>query len=112
MLKFLLPSLAEALREGRPHRLLTLAVAGFVRYLRGVDEAGQVIDIADRLAAELRVRAVEGGDDPRPILGLRSVFGDLGRDETFVDELAAALRDLDARGARATLPAYLARGPH
>jgi mannitol 2-dehydrogenase len=108
MPKFLLPSLAEALQQGRPHQLLTLAVAGFLRYLRGVDEAGQEIDIADRLASELRVRAAEGRDDPRPLLGLRSVFGDLGRNETFVAELAAALRALDARGAKATVSAYLA----
>lgn len=108
MPKFLLPSLAEALHQGRRHRLLTLAVAGFLRYLRGVDEVGQEIEIADRLAGELRVRAAEGSDDPRPLLGLRSVFGDLGQNETFVAELAAALRELDTRGARATVSAYLA----
>ena len=109
MPKFLLPSLAEALAHGRPHRLLTLAVAGWLRYLRGVDEAGQEIAIADRLAGELRARAAEGGDDPRPLLGLRGVFGDLGRHEALVGELAALLRELDARGARATVAA-MARG--
>ncbi|MFO7167390.1 MAG: mannitol dehydrogenase family protein [Chloroflexota bacterium] len=108
MPKFLLPSLAEALAQGRPHRLLTLAVAGWMRYLRGVDEAGQEIPIADRLADELRARAAEGRGDPRPLLGLRSVFGDLGGNDAFVSELAAALRELDARGAKATLSAYLA----
>ena len=108
MPKFLLPSLVEALQQGRPHRLLTLAVAGWLRYLRGVDEAGQEISIADRLAGELRVRANEGRDNPRPLLSLSSVFGDLGSNETFVSELTVALRELDARGARATLSAYLA----
>ncbi|HSH82552.1 MAG TPA: mannitol dehydrogenase family protein [Herpetosiphonaceae bacterium] len=108
MPKFLLPSLVEALHQGRPHRLLTLAVAGWLRYLRGVDEAGQEISIADRLAGELRVRANEGRDNPRPLLSLRSVFGDLGSNETFVSELTVALRELDAGGARATLSAYLA----
>ncbi len=108
MPKFLLPSLAEALQQGRDHRLLTLAVAGFLRYLRGVDEAGQAFDIADRLASELRVRATEGRDDPRQVLALRGVFGDLGHNDKFVAELAAALRELDARGAKATVAAYLA----
>jgi fructuronate reductase/mannitol 2-dehydrogenase len=111
MPKFLLPSLAEALQQGRPHRLLTLAVAGWLRYLRGVDEAGQEIAIADRLSGELRARANEGRDDPRPVLSLRSIFGELGRDEAFVAELAAALRELDASGAKATLSAYLATSP-
>lgn len=111
MPKFLLPSLDEALEQGRPHRLLTLAVAGWMRYLRGVDEAGREIAIADRLAGELRMRATEGGDNPRPLLSLSGVFGDLGRNDVFVSELAAALRKLDAGGARATVSACLAAPP-
>ena len=39
--KFLLPSLHEALATGRPTRLLTLALAGWLRYLRGEDEQGR-----------------------------------------------------------------------
>ena len=108
MPKMLLPSLSEALAQARPHRLLTLAVAGWFRYLRGVDEQGQEIAIADRLADELRARANRGGDDPRPLLELRGVFGDLGKDEAFVAELSTDLRELDARGAQATLAASLA----
>ena len=111
MPKFLLPSLAEALEQGRPHRLLTLAVAGWLRYLRGVDEGGREIAIADRLASELRERANEGWDNSRPVLRLRSVFGDVGRNERFVSELAAALRELAAGGAKATVGAYLAAPP-
>jgi fructuronate reductase/mannitol 2-dehydrogenase len=107
MPKFLLPSLAEALDQGTAHRLLTLAVAGWIRYLRGVDEDGHPIAIADRLANELRERASAGGADPRPILGLRGIFGDLGDNETFVSELAATLRELDARGAKVTVSACL-----
>jgi hypothetical protein len=36
-------------------------------------------------------------------LSLERVFGDLGRNEAWVAELAAALQDLDARGARSVL---------
>src|SRR5438874_13635852 len=54
MPKFVLPSVAEALAQGRPHRLLTLVVAAFIRYLRGVDEQGQPIALNDRRADELR----------------------------------------------------------
>jgi len=108
MPKFLLPSLTEALEQGRPHRLLTLAVAGWFRYLRGVDEQGREIAIVDPLADELRTRANEGKDDPHPLLGLRRVFGPLGQNDAWVSELFAALHELDARGAKATLSAYLA----
>ncbi len=108
MPKMLLPSLSEALAQNRPHRLLTLAVAGWFRYLRGVDEQGREIAIADRLAGELRARANEGGDDPRPLLGIHSVFGDLGRNEAFVAELEEALRAVSTQGARSALATYLA----
>jgi fructuronate reductase/mannitol 2-dehydrogenase len=104
MPKFLLPSLSEALVQGRPHQLLTLAVAGWMRYLRGVDEQGQPIALQDDRADELRALANQGQADPRPLLSVQRVFGDLGQNEAWVAELSAALADLDARGARAVLP--------
>jgi mannitol-1-phosphate/altronate dehydrogenase len=105
---FVLPSVGEALAAGRPYRLLALAVAGWMRYLRGTDEQGQAIDIEDARAAELQTLARQGGDDPRPLLGLRDLFGDLGQHEGFVAQLSGVLRSLSARGARATLDEYLA----
>ncbi len=107
MPKFVLPSLAEALALGRPHRLLTLVVAAFIRYLRGIDEQGQPIVLNDRRADELRRLANESPADPRPLLAVQRVFGDLGQREAWVAELTATLRELDARGARATLAAFL-----
>jgi mannitol-1-phosphate/altronate dehydrogenase len=103
MPKFLLPSLAEALAQGRPHRLLTLATAGWVRYLRGVDEQGNEIVLQDDRAHELRRLANEGKSDPRPLLSVRRVFGDLADDDAWVTELSATLRELEARGTRAML---------
>lgn len=108
MPKFLLPSLSEALASGRPHALLTLAVAGWFRYLFGVDEQGEPILVEDHLAGELQARAREGREDPRPLLRMHSLFGDLERDEAFVTSLEEALRLLYAQGARATLAHYLA----
>jgi mannitol-1-phosphate/altronate dehydrogenase len=105
MPKFLLPSIAEALAQGRPHHLLTLATVGWLRYLRGVDEQGAPIVLQDDRADELRVLANHGLTDPRPLLSVRRVFGDLGQNEEFVRELSSALRDLDARGARGVLSA-------
>lgn len=103
MPKFLLPSIGEALRQQRPHRLLTLATAGWLRYLRGVDEQGQTIVLQDERADELQRLANTGGSDPRPLLSIEPVFGDLGRHTAWVAELQVALADLAARGARAVL---------
>jgi mannitol 2-dehydrogenase len=101
MPKFVLPSLSEALAQGRPHRRLTLVVAAFIRYLRGVDEQGQPITLNDRSASELQPLAQAGKTDPRGVLGVRRVFGDLGDNQAWVAELEETLRQLDARGARA-----------
>ncbi len=103
MPKFLLPSLVEALAQGMPHRWLTLATAGWLRYLRGVDEQGNEIVLQDDRADELRRRAVEGGGDPRPLLAATRVFGDLGQNEAWVEELTVALAELDRLGVRAVL---------
>jgi mannitol 2-dehydrogenase len=103
----LLPSLRQSLTEGRPAPLLTLAVAGFCRYLRGTDDDGRPLPLEDPRAAELQALALAGGGDPRPLLGVRAVFGDLGDDPSFVAELTGALERLDRLGARAAVAAAL-----
>jgi mannitol-1-phosphate/altronate dehydrogenase len=107
MPKFVLPSLSEALAQGRPHRLLTLVVAGFIRYMRGIDEQGQPITLNDSRADELRPLAQSA--DPRPILGVRRVFGDLGDQAGWVEELALTLRELETGGARASVAAAISK---
>ena len=104
----LLPSLREALDSGRPHALLTLAVAGWLRHLRGTDVQGRPVVIDDPRAGTLQPLAEVGGSDPRPVLGVTSVFGDLGGRPEFVAELAGLLHRLDSEGVRATVGAVLA----
>ena len=106
----LLPSLRQALDENRPHRLLTLAVAAWFRYLRGIDTDGRRIAIDDPRAELLQTLALAGGDDPRLLLTVTSIFGDLGQRPDFVRELERALIDLDRAGIRPTLAESLA-GP-
>jgi mannitol 2-dehydrogenase len=103
----LLPSLRQSLTEGRPAPLLTLAVAGFCRYLRGTDDDGRPLPLEDPRAAELRTLALARSGDPRPLLAVRAVFGDLGDDPSFVAELTGAMERLDRLGARATVAAAL-----
>ena len=103
----LLPSLRQARQEGRPSELLTLAVAGWVRYLRGTDQAGRPLQLQDARATELTLLACAGGTDPRPLLGARSLFGDLAEDAGFVAALTEDLVQLDRDGVAATLAAHL-----
>jgi fructuronate reductase/mannitol 2-dehydrogenase len=104
----LLPSLRQSLVQGRSAPLLTLAVAGWCRYLRGTDDAGRPLPLEDPRAAELQVLALQGRGDPRPLLAVRPVFGDLGDDPAFVADLSGALDRLDRLGARAAVVATLA----
>ncbi|GAB3351144.1 mannitol dehydrogenase family protein [Modestobacter lapidis] len=104
---YVLPSLRAALDAGRRADLLTLAVAGFCRYLRGTDLQGRPFPLHDERAEELRALAVAGGTDPRPLLGVRAVFGDLGDRPEFVEALTGVLHQLDRDGVRATLAARL-----
>jgi fructuronate reductase/mannitol 2-dehydrogenase len=85
-------SIRAARAQGRPHARLTLAVAAWLRYLRGFDERGRTHEIDDPEGARLQALALAGGSDPRRVLAEEKIFGDLGRDERFVEELAAHLR--------------------
>jgi mannitol-1-phosphate/altronate dehydrogenase len=104
----LLPSLREAIAQRRPHALLTLAVAAWFRYLRGEDSRGRTYVIDDPRAELLQGLARAGGNDPRPLLTERSIFGDLADLPDFVTELQTALERLDRDGVRQTIAATLA----
>ncbi len=108
----LLSSIRDNLRQSRPFPCLALAVAGWIRYVGGLDETGRAIDVRDPLAALLRERLVVAGPDPadqvRAIVAVKTVFGpDLPADPAFVaavTEAYAALRRVGARAAVARLP--------
>lgn len=106
---YLLPSVREALAQNRPAELLTLAVAGWFRYLRAVDLDGAPITVEDARSDGLQALAWIGGDDPRPLLTVREVFGDLRENRWFVTTLQRMLGSIDRHGLRATLRAFLPR---
>ncbi len=83
--------------------LLSLALAAWMRRVRGVDEQGEPIEVRHLLADLLREKAVEGGADPRPLLGLESLFGELAREEQLVASVGGWLASLYSSGTRATL---------
>lgn len=104
-----LPSIREARERGRSHRLLTLSVAGWFRYLRGEDYAGGEVPVEGPMRDTLLPLAKEAGDDPRPLLDVAEVFGGLGKDPGFAAEVTEAMRAL-REGPREAVAAYLAAG--
>ena len=73
----ILGSLAANLSAGRDSPALCLAVAAWMRYVGGMDEVGQVIDVRDPLAGRLH-DASDSADTPEgkvaALLGVRDVF--------------------------------------
>ena len=107
MPNYVLPSVRAALEQDRPFRLLALAVAGWMRFLRGYDYAGSQIDIEDAMEERLVPLAREGVVEPEPLLGERKVFGDLADDPRFVAAVEVALRALEEQGPREVISFYL-----
>jgi mannitol-1-phosphate/altronate dehydrogenase len=88
---YLLPSLHAAHAKDRPRTALALAVAAWMRYLRGVDLDGNPIEVQDARADELRDAARRGGDDPGPLLAFTDIFDDLADDTDGVAVIRKAL---------------------
>jgi mannitol 2-dehydrogenase len=103
---YLLPSICETLAAGRSAPLLTLAVAGWFRYLQGEDYAGEPIGVEGPMSDELVELARQDGMNPKPLLTVREVFGNLADDPGFVRDLHVASEALRA-GPRETIETWL-----
>src|SRR6185437_5548841 len=108
--KFLLPVVREQLAVGGPCTRAAAVVACWARYCEGTDESGQVIEMDDALAPQLRAAALRGvalrGQGSQPAAFLvdnRSVFGELADEPRFVGVYLGVLESLRSRGVRATL---------
>ena len=78
-------------------------VASWARYAEGVDEAGQPIEVIDRLRDCLMQAARRQREDPDAFIANRDIFGDLAVEKPFVSAYRSTLASLHQRGARATL---------
>lgn len=105
----LLQTLAVNMEAGRPSPMILLAVAGWIRYAAGRDEAGGMIDVRDPMAerfADIAKAHQRPADTVAAFLALQEVFN---------PEMAKALRTpvtttaqlLWAKGARATIQEML-----
>ena len=105
--KWLLPVVRQQLATGGEIRHSAAVVASWARYAEGVDEAGQPIEVVDRLRDSLMTLARRQREDPLAFIANRDLFGDLADHERFVTAYTSALASLQQRGARATLKSLL-----
>ena len=97
----LLGTIRARLDAGLPCARLCFAVAGWIRYLRGEDEAGLVYPISDPLAESLQAAACIADIDERvdALLALEAVFGnDLAKRVEFVSAVKTFLRSIEEQG--------------
>ncbi|WP_369790205.1 mannitol dehydrogenase family protein [Rouxiella sp. WC2420] len=107
----MLDSLRWNLANGGEYTCLALGVAGWMRYVGGVDDAGQAIEIKDPMAAKLSeiVASSEDGEARvHALLGLTSVFGEqLPNNKDAVAAIVSAYINLQQHGAKATVAKLL-----
>ncbi|WP_318377576.1 fructuronate reductase [Enterobacter sp.] len=93
-------------------RLLALGVAGWMRYVGGVDEQGQPIEVCDPLLSVIRQAvngSAEGEERVNALLGIEAIFGnELPHEHAFVSEVNRAYQLLLRQGAKATMAQYAA----
>ena len=107
-----LASIAWHIAHHSDFSLLALGVAGWMRYVGGVDEQGQAIDVKDPLVAMLSTTCAnsqQGSERVNALLGLDTIFGtELPQQQVFVDAVTAAYQSLMSVGAKATVAQYMA----
>lgn len=105
-----LDSIRWHLANGGKFSLLALGVAGWMRYVGGVDEQGNAIEVSDPLlsAIEQAVSASQEGENRvKALLGLKTIFGeDLPANEKFVAQVTESYLALRENGAKATVAKF------
>ncbi|MCG8442852.1 MAG: mannitol dehydrogenase family protein [Caulobacterales bacterium] len=101
----LLNTIRAQLERDGPIDRLTLAVAGFMRYAAGRDDAGAPLEVNDPAADRFARITEAAGGDPQTLaqgfLSLTDVFGDLAQNARFTAAVEGAFADLVRDGAAA-----------
>ena len=103
----LLGTLRDNLAAGHMPQGVCLAIAGWMRYVGGIDEAGNSIDVRDPMADQLHAASTD--EDPvLALMSLEAVFGqDLAANDDLVATIRAAHGQLVSKGAAAAVRAYI-----
>ncbi len=104
----LLGTIRDRLAAGQGFERLGLGVAAWMRYVTGIDETGESIDVRDPLAMRMMAIAADAGDDAEALyiglVALIEVFGtDLGENQSFGETVATHLDSLFEVGVKATV---------
>ncbi|KFC81331.1 mannitol dehydrogenase family protein [Buttiauxella agrestis] len=105
-----LDSIRWHLANGSEFNLLALGVAGWMRYVGGVDEQGAAIEVSDPLLPAIQqavAASKEGETRVKALLGLKTIFGeDLPANAKFVNQVIESYLALRENGAKATVAKF------
>jgi mannitol 2-dehydrogenase len=104
----MLPCVREHLKAGTSFKYIALAIAGWLRYMYGLDEQDQPIQIKDAYTDKLQAIIKLDPRDPARVIGVQEIFGpDLSASQPFIAEVRKALVSLHEKGTKETLIEYL-----
>ncbi|MDC0713816.1 mannitol dehydrogenase family protein [Stigmatella sp. ncwal1] len=107
---FLLPTLHEILKHGRPYHRIAFFLASYERYLKGKDERGEAYPIVEPNARHLMERVIQSSS-PSTLLELTEVVGtQLPAHPGFVALYLQLRQKIDTQGVVATLKEIVAAG--
>ncbi|MEW7314855.1 fructuronate reductase [Buttiauxella gaviniae] len=105
-----LDSIRWHLANGSKFDLLALGVAGWMRYVGGVDEQGAAIEVSDPLLPAIQQAVAgskEGESRVKALLALKTIFGeDLPANAKFVNQVIESYLMLRENGAKATVARF------
>ena len=105
--KFILPSTADRLAQGKDIIGLSLVSALWCRYFEGTTDSGKPIVFNDTSAEKLQAAARQARDNPEAFLVFDEIFGEVAHSELFRRRFSHAVRTLWAEGTAKTLELYL-----
>ncbi|WP_417561556.1 fructuronate reductase [Marinomonas sp.] len=102
-------SLKYHLANGSDFSLIATAIAGWMRYVSGIDEAQNPIDVRDPMVEQLRAICDRHGLNVsvvRALLSVEAIFPpELGQNTLVIEAVSRAYQSLVDNGARATVAA-------
>lgn len=107
--KFILPSIHDALSQGRSIQGLALEVAFWCRYCAATADPAFGQPLEDERRDQLQKAALATREDPRAFLALTDIFGNLGQHPGFTEAFSQHMHDLWTHGTRDVLKAFLAK---
>ncbi len=103
----MLDSVRWHLKQGNAYPCLALGIAGWMRYVGGIDDNGQVIDIRDPMVDSFKqcvAASEDGAARVQSLLTLKALFGEtLPQQPTFVQAVTEAYLSLQQFGAKETV---------